>query len=249
MERNFGAAWWTNREAGKFLRELRAIGVRDNVGELAGASATPGWRSVSWSRSFRRCSLGRNVLQLRCEGEGPVSSEGREREPLREWESVVERAIREAQERGEFDNLPGKGKPLRWDDEHVPPEWRMAHRILKNAGFAPAWIEDDKRIRQERKALRKLLDDFVAWYRQEVAALAGLPSAEAEARLAELDAARRQRIATYRERAARLNRKIDDFNLIVPIVRLQWHRVRIEEEVERFHYHLEKARREALGDT
>jgi hypothetical protein len=29
------------------------------------------------------------------------------------WESPVERSIREAQERGEFDNLPGSGKPLR----------------------------------------------------------------------------------------------------------------------------------------
>jgi hypothetical protein len=28
------------------------------------------------------------------------------------YESAVERAIREAQERGEFDDLPGKGKPL-----------------------------------------------------------------------------------------------------------------------------------------
>jgi hypothetical protein len=30
-----------------------------------------------------------------------------------QWESPVEKAIREAQERGEFDNLPGAGKPLR----------------------------------------------------------------------------------------------------------------------------------------
>jgi Domain of unknown function (DUF1992) len=29
------------------------------------------------------------------------------------WESPVEKAIREAQERGEFDNLSGAGKPLR----------------------------------------------------------------------------------------------------------------------------------------
>ncbi len=28
------------------------------------------------------------------------------------WESPVEKAIREAQERGEFDGLPGAGKPL-----------------------------------------------------------------------------------------------------------------------------------------
>jgi hypothetical protein len=32
---------------------------------------------------------------------------------MESWESPVERAIREAQERGEFDNLPGSGKPLR----------------------------------------------------------------------------------------------------------------------------------------
>ncbi|GLZ01820.1 hypothetical protein Acsp02_90710 [Actinoplanes sp. NBRC 103695] len=29
------------------------------------------------------------------------------------YESAVDRQLREAQERGEFDNLPGAGKPLR----------------------------------------------------------------------------------------------------------------------------------------
>lgn len=31
---------------------------------------------------------------------------------MQPWESPVDRAIREAQERGEFDNLPGQGRPL-----------------------------------------------------------------------------------------------------------------------------------------
>jgi len=37
----------------------------------------------------------------------------------------VDKAIREAQERGEFDNLPGAGKPLRslGDPEHEDPDW------------------------------------------------------------------------------------------------------------------------------
>ena len=30
----------------------------------------------------------------------------------RDWEKWIDQQIREAQERGEFDNLPGKGKPL-----------------------------------------------------------------------------------------------------------------------------------------
>lgn len=154
--------------------------------------------------------------------------------PQRDWQSAVDRAIREAQERGDFDNLAGEGKPLRWDDEHVPPEWRMATRILKNAGFAPAWIEDDKWIRKERKAIRRLLDSFVDWYRQEVAALAGQPEAERSQRLQDLAWARDRRIAGYRERATQLNKRIDHFNLTVPISRLQWRRVQIEDEASKF---------------
>ena len=44
---------------------------------------------------------------------------------MERWESPVEKAIREAQERGEFDNLPGAGKPLRslGDPEHEDPDW------------------------------------------------------------------------------------------------------------------------------
>ena len=44
---------------------------------------------------------------------------------MENWESPVERAIREAQERGEFDNLPGSGKPLRslGSPDVEDPDW------------------------------------------------------------------------------------------------------------------------------
>ncbi len=49
---------------------------------------------------------------------------------------IAEGRIREALERGEFDNLPGAGAPLNLEaDAHVPPELRMAHTLLKNAGY------------------------------------------------------------------------------------------------------------------
>jgi hypothetical protein len=46
------------------------------------------------------------------------------------WESPVDRAIREAQERGDFDNLPGAGKPLDLGDTNDPDWWvkRLAAR-------------------------------------------------------------------------------------------------------------------------
>jgi hypothetical protein len=53
-------------------------------------------------------------------------------------DALVERRIEAAIARGEFDNLPGAGKPLPLDDDPlVPPELRVAYRLLKNAGGVP----------------------------------------------------------------------------------------------------------------
>lgn len=65
----------------------------------------------------------------------------------RNWESLSERLIREAQERGEFDQLPLHGKPL--PDRRNPHagEMALAYEMLGNAGVAPPWIEADKDAR------------------------------------------------------------------------------------------------------
>ena len=67
---------------------------------------------------------------------------------------IAEQKIREAIERGEFDNLEGRGKPLDLRDESwVPEDLRMAYKILKNAGCLPAELE----LRKEVMNLRDLL--------------------------------------------------------------------------------------------
>ncbi len=53
-------------------------------------------------------------------------------------DELVESRIVQAIARGEFDDLPGAGRPLALDDDPlVPEELRVAHRILKNAGLVP----------------------------------------------------------------------------------------------------------------
>ena len=65
---------------------------------------------------------------------------------------LAEERIREAQDRGDFDNLPGQGRPLQLeDDSHVPEELRMAYKLLRNGGYLPPEIE-------ERKEIDSLLD-------------------------------------------------------------------------------------------
>ena len=64
--------------------------------------------------------------------------------------------IKEAMARGEFDDLPGKGKPLDLDSYFQSPEdLRMGHSILKNAGFVPEEVQllkDMEAIREELKS-------------------------------------------------------------------------------------------------
>jgi len=71
---------------------------------------------------------------------------------------MAEKKLREAIESGEFDNLPGKGEPIDLrENPFEDPDLRVVHRLLRNAGFAPAWIEERKDIEAEfQTALTKL---------------------------------------------------------------------------------------------
>ena len=64
---------------------------------------------------------------------------------MSDWGSYIDRQIRKAMEDGEFDNLPGEGKPLNIEeDENTPDAMRLAFKILKDNDLAPAWIMQGK---------------------------------------------------------------------------------------------------------
>jgi hypothetical protein len=72
-----------------------------------------------------------------------------------EWHFIAERKIREAMEDGAFEHLDGTGEPLDLNENPFEdPAQRMAHRILRNNGFAPAWIEKGRDIEAEIRYLR-----------------------------------------------------------------------------------------------
>jgi Domain of unknown function (DUF1992) len=62
-------------------------------------------------------------------------------------ETLVERQIREAMDDGRFDGLPHQGERLPLEEDSLSGDRAMAHRLLKNAGVAPGWIEADKHAR------------------------------------------------------------------------------------------------------
>jgi hypothetical protein len=62
--------------------------------------------------------------------------------------------IKEAIAKGEFDNLPGKGKPLDLRAYFATPEHlRMGYSILKSAGIIPEEMELLKQIEGLKKSL------------------------------------------------------------------------------------------------
>lgn len=67
---------------------------------------------------------------------------------------VAEDKIKRAIQEGEFQNLPGMGKPLPKDDAvHLPESLRMGYRILKNAGMA----EDEGALKKELMTINQLI--------------------------------------------------------------------------------------------
>lgn len=70
------------------------------------------------------------------------------------FDKLVEEKIKQAQERGEFDNLPGKGKPIDLTAYFETPEdVRLAQSVLKNGGFTSREVE----LLNEIAALKEIL--------------------------------------------------------------------------------------------
>src|SRR6185503_13528867 len=116
---------------------------------------------------------------------------------LSHWESAIDTHIREAQERGDFDNLPGQGKPLPlepWDND-----WGLAYHVLKQAGETLPWISLGRDIEAAQAKLESMLRD--------VAMLGGLELVRARNR--------------YLRESAALDKLLEEYAFLVPSRQLE----------------------------
>jgi len=124
----------------------------------------------------------------------------------------VEEQIREAQARGEFDNLPGFGKPLDLDSNQFAGDKALAYGMLKQNGFAPPEIELAKEIRSEsEKAEAKLAK---LRHRGNSLRTRRIPPSASEKRA--FNVAVEKAAADYDQLLRELNRKILTLNLMTP---------------------------------
>ena len=75
---------------------------------------------------------------------------------------IAERKISEAIREGKLEAGEWKGKPLPIeDDRFIPPDLRMAYKILKNAGYLPPEIEAKKEIQKLEELIAAAEDEHV----------------------------------------------------------------------------------------
>jgi len=125
----------------------------------------------------------------------------------------IEEHIRRAMQDGQFDDLPGKGKPLRLEDHPFEdPEWRMAYHVLRTGGFSLPWIETRREIEETFLAARQSLQRAWDWRQKALQDPRSHHLADPEWERA---------VAAFRLQVEDLNRRIFSYNLEVPNQRFQ----------------------------
>lgn len=89
---------------------------------------------------------------------------------MRKWESAVEQQIRDGIARGEFADLPGKGKPIEGlTDDHDEDWWLKAKLRAERLSYLPPTIRIRKELEEARAAMaassnesvvRRIIDDI-----------------------------------------------------------------------------------------
>lgn len=136
-------------------------------------------------------------------------------------ERLVEDLIQESMARGDFRNLSGAGKPLN-KFEHNPYADPMTHnlnRILIDNGYQPPWVVTQRDIREATAHIRnKLLEGR---------ARLGDPMSPKEQNQWE------QLCASVEEDLVKLNKTVDNYNLIVPMLKMQMVHFSLSREIDR----------------
>lgn len=133
------------------------------------------------------------------------------------FDRVVEDLIQESMSKGDFNNLQGSGKPLsnaQSQNPYVDFTQHKINKILLDNGFTPEWITLQKEINTDVDDLKKILMDKRSYF--------------GESPLTESEAVQWDNVVQSQEqRLVEINKKIDKYNLLVPILQQQMCRVQL----------------------
>lgn len=137
----------------------------------------------------------------------------------------IEELLRKAIEEGKFDNLPGKGKPLRLEESNPhASDWELAYHLLKEGGYTLPWIENLQEIEKDLEAARKELQRAWKWH---------VIYLSAEVPEDKIRPEWERALKTFSERLSSINTRIRQCNLQVPYARFQRPVLDFKQEVDK----------------
>jgi DnaJ family protein C protein 28 len=154
----------------------------------------------------------------------PVEQAERHYRMRHERSDLIEELIQEGRERGLFDDLPGKGKPLDLQKNPYEKDMELANKLLKDNDLPPAWILQRNNILADISQLRSDIRRQWAWYEREFAAA----SAAGKGRLT---ISWDDYCLKWVETVADLNKRIESFNLKRPLDNLEILKLNLEKEL------------------
>ncbi len=142
---------------------------------------------------------------------------------VRKHNSSIDEIIQQAMDRGDFENLPGKGEPLKLHkNPYEDPEWGMAYSMIKSSGFTLPWMEKRKEIEADLEIARQELARTFLWTQR---------CANKNSRENEIEWLKAKTL--FKNRIDELNKKIKNYNLAVPSTQFQIRLRNYEYEVNR----------------
>jgi DnaJ family protein C protein 28 len=150
-----------------------------------------------------------------------------------DWEKWIDQQIREALERGEFDNLPGAGKPIDLTPNPHAQGQELAYKVLKDAGLAPEWIELDKAIRKKLQDARAALLRQWQWREARLGELSDRSDSWSLAERSRVEAGWQDVVSAFGSKLEEINQEIGKLNLKVPGSRFQRSMLDLSREVAR----------------
>lgn len=144
-----------------------------------------------------------------------------------DWNNLIEDMIQEGLEKGSFDDLSGKGKPLNLKKNPYGAEWELAHHLMKENDVLPPWIAHRNEISAQTEQFRT--DAAREWARHEQAFRYAQSKGHKDALSVSWDDVCRQWAAEL----VALNKQIRDFNLGRPSEGLEIVTVDLRRELKR----------------
>ncbi|MEZ4591949.1 MAG: DUF1992 domain-containing protein [Chloroflexota bacterium] len=138
---------------------------------------------------------------------------------------LIEELIQEGFEQGHFDNLPGKGKPLKLNKNPYAADMELANELLKENNLPPVWILQRNELLAKVAKLRAEIERQWGWHQREFAV--------ASANKGRLTISWDDYCLKWIAEIGELNKGIEAFNLKRPFDNIEIFKLTIESELKR----------------